>query len=138
MIQYRKFFDGNKHGLESRKHGVLRTKATSPRLLILRLCEVNLPPAMTAFALPELPPDLAAKAAEVPGLDVRLLMFIRQEVALHERRQSRYSVQAREIVRQAEEQAAAEKDSGVSVEERRAEFLKLYEKIIDQIPVSKC
>ncbi len=93
---------------------------------------------MTAFALPELPPDLAAKAAEVPGLDVRLLMFIRQEVALHERRQSRYSVQAREIVRQAEEQAAAEKDSGVSVEERRAEFLKLYEKIIDQIPVSKC
>ena len=93
---------------------------------------------MTAFALPELPPDLAAKAAEVPGLDVRLLMFIRQEVTLHERRQSRYSVQAREILRQAEEQAAAEKDSGVSVEERRAEFLKLYEKVIDQIPVSKC
>ena len=46
--------------------------------------------------------------------------------------------QAREIVRQAKEQAAAEKDSGGSVEERRAEFLKLYEKIIDQIPVSNC
>ena len=93
---------------------------------------------MTAFALPELPPDLAAKAAEVPGLDLRLLLFIRQEVALHERRQSRYSAQAREIVRQAKADAAAEKDSSVFIEERRAEFLKLYESILERIPPNPC
>lgn len=93
---------------------------------------------MSAFALPELPPDLAAKAAEVPGLDVRLLMFIRQEVALYERRQSRYSAEAREILKQAKADAAAEKDSGVPFEERRAEFLKLYESILNRIPATPC
>jgi len=93
---------------------------------------------MSAFVIPELPPDLAAKAAEVPGLDVRLLMFIRQEVSLHEKRQSRYSAEAREILRQAKEDAAAEKDSDVPVEERRAEFLKLYESILNRIPTDPC
>ena len=54
---------------------------------------------MTATVLPRNPPDLAAKAAEVPGLSTSLLRFIRQQVALHEKRWARYSAQAKEIVR---------------------------------------
>ncbi len=86
---------------------------------------------MTTFALPELPPDLAARAAEVPGLDVRLLMFIRQEVALHERRQSRYSAEAKEIVRQAKARAGELKQEGLTPERSREEFRELYKSLIE-------
>lgn len=86
---------------------------------------------MSAFALPELPPDLAAKAAEVPGLDVRLLMFIRQEVALHERRQSRYSAEAREILKQAKAEAAAHPMTGEEKAEARRTFAERYASLLN-------
>ena len=86
---------------------------------------------MTAFALPELAPDLAAKAAEVPGLDVRLLMFIRQEVALHERRQSRYSAEAREILRQAKADAAANPMTDEEKTEARRTFADRYTHLLN-------
>lgn len=91
---------------------------------------------MSAFAIPELPPDLAAKAAEVPGLDVRLLMFIRQEVSLHERRQSRFSAEAREIVRQAKARAEELKQEGLTPEQSRTEFLELYDVLIERQPAA--
>ena len=85
---------------------------------------------MTAFVLPELPPDLAAKAADVPGLSTRLLLFIRQEVALHEKRQSRYSDQAKEIVRQAKVRAAEHPLTAAEKEEARRTFAQRYEHLI--------
>jgi len=93
---------------------------------------------MNASVLPELPPELAAKAAEVPGLADRLLLFIRQEVVLHERRQGRYSAQARELLRQAKDRAAEMKAAGVTREQGREDFLKLYNRIIDQISSREC
>ncbi len=86
---------------------------------------------MAAFVLPELPPDLAAKAAEVPGLDLRLLMFIRQEVSLHEKRQSRYSAQAREILRQAKEEAAAHPMTEEEKAEARRTFAERYAQLLN-------
>ncbi len=74
--------------------------------------------------------DLAAKAAEVPGLSTRLLLFIRQEVALHEKRQSRYSAQAKEIRRQAKEMAAEHPMSDEEKAEARRTFAQRYEHLI--------
>jgi hypothetical protein len=86
---------------------------------------------MSAFVIPELPPDLAAKAAEVPGLDVRLLLFIRQEVALHERRQSRYSAEAREILKQAKADAAANPMTEDEKAEARRTFAERYAHLLN-------
>ena len=49
----------------------------------------------------ELPPELSEKARAVPGLQERLLRFIRMEVAMNERREQRYSPEARELVKRA-------------------------------------
>ncbi len=89
---------------------------------------------MSAFVIPELPPALAAKAAEVPGLDVRLLMFIRQEVSLHEKRQSRYRAEAKGTVRQAKARAEELKQQGLTPERSREEFLELYKTLIEGLP----
>lgn len=48
----------------------------------------------TLTALLELPAELSVKARAVPGLPDRLLRFIRMEMAMHERRQQRYSPEA--------------------------------------------
>ena len=85
---------------------------------------------MNASVLPELPPELAVKAAEVPGLADRLLLFIRQEVALHERRQSRFSAQARELLRQAKERADEHPMTEAEKEEARRTFAQRYEHLI--------
>jgi hypothetical protein len=85
---------------------------------------------MNASVLPELPPDLAARAAAVPGLSFRLLHFIRQEVALYERRQSRYSPHAKEIVRQATALAQASPMSEADKAEARRTFAARFETLI--------
>ena len=88
---------------------------------------------MNAQHLVEIPADLAAEAAEVPGIRDRLLSFIRAEVSLHRKRQSRYSVEARDIVQRAREDAEQMKKSGVTPEQAKADFVKLHSEIMDQI-----
>ena len=88
---------------------------------------------MTALHLVEIPDDLAAEAAQVPGIRERLLSFIRAEVSMHRKRQSRHSAQAREIVRRAKEQAEQMKASGVTPEQARAEFARLHSEIMEQV-----
>ena len=90
---------------------------------------------MNAITLIDIPDDLAAEAAEVPGLRERLVCFLRAEVSLHRRRQSRHSAQAREIVQQAKAEVAA---VGPLTEEAKAkarqEFVLFYEELMKKLP----
>ena len=88
---------------------------------------------MNALQLVEIPDDLAAEAVQVPGLPERLLSFLRAEVLLHQRRQGRYSAQAREIAQRAMAEAEQMKAGGVTPEQAKSEFGKLYAEISDQI-----
>ena len=60
----------------------------------------------------ELPADLSAKAALVPGLPERLLRFIRMEVAMDERRRRRHSPEALALLQRARLRADAQPKSG--------------------------
>ncbi len=67
--------------------------------------------------LVELPPDLSAKALEVPGLPERLVRFIRVEVAMNEQRRARYSPEALALVQRARLLAEQRKSAGETREE---------------------
>lgn len=81
----------------------------------------------------DLPPDLAAKAAEIPGLLVRLRLFIRAEITQHEKRQRRHSAEARALVDRAFQRADEMKVTGVTSGQARTGFAETYEKVMQQI-----
>ena len=81
---------------------------------------------MTAFPQIETPDELAREAAEVPGLKVRLLSFIRAEVSMHRRRKRQHSPEALKLVERARLEAEQMRADGVTPEQARAEFLKHY------------
>ena len=82
----------------------------------------------------DLPPDLAAKAAEIPGLATRLRLYIRAEITQHEKRQRRYSAEALALVECAYRRAEELKAAGITPEQARASFAESYGKILPQIP----
>ncbi len=88
---------------------------------------------MSIHQLVDIPDDLAAEAAQVPGIHVRLLSFLRAEIAQNRRRQRQHSEQAREVVRQAHAEAEKLKAAGVTPDQARAEFLALYKEVVAQI-----
>lgn len=88
---------------------------------------------MSIHQLVDIPDDLAAEAAQVPGLRVRLLSFLRSEIAQNRRRQRQHSEQAREVVRQVHAEAEQLKAAGVMPDQARAEFSVLYKEVMDQI-----
>ncbi|MCB1225942.1 MAG: hypothetical protein KDK99_09055 [Verrucomicrobiales bacterium] len=77
----------------------------------------------------DLPADLSEKALAVPGLQDRLLRFIKMEVAMNERRQQRYSPEALALVKRARAQAEERKAAGVD----RAEGMKAFERNFAEI-----
>jgi len=79
--------------------------------------------------LVDIPDDLAAEAAQVPGIHVRLLSFLRAEIAQNRRRQR----QVREVVRQAHAEAEKLKAAGMTPEQARAEFSALHQEVMEQI-----
>jgi hypothetical protein len=82
----------------------------------------------------DLPEDLVAEAAQVPGLRLRLMSFLRAEVTQHRKRQSQHSTQARDIVREAREEVAAmETLSAADQAEARHEFAHFYEELITRL-----
>lgn len=81
----------------------------------------------------DLPPDLAAKAAEIPGLLIRLRLFIRAEITQHEKRERRHSAEARALVDRAYQRAEELKAAGVTAEQARAGFAETYERVLHQI-----
>ena len=88
---------------------------------------------MNATQLADIPDDLAAEAAQVPGLSTRLFSFLRAEVSMHRKRQSRYSAQVREIAQQAKAEAERMKAAGVTPKEACAEFVKMYVELMDKL-----
>jgi len=83
----------------------------------------------TLASLIELPADLSEKAREVPGLQERLLRFIKMEVAMNERRQLRHSPEAVDLVKRARALAEQRKAEGVD----RAEGMKAFEQNFAEI-----
>lgn len=82
----------------------------------------------------DIPDDLIADAAQVPGLRLRLMSFLRAEVTLHRKRQSLHSLQAREIVRQAREEVAEMPPlTDDEKAKERVEFIAFYEKLMTQL-----
>lgn len=78
----------------------------------------------------ELPPDLYAKARQIPDLPQRLLRFIRQEVAMEEHRRRQHSPQALALVEEAYELAAKRKAQGTDRATAMKEFSENYEGIM--------
>ena len=71
----------------------------------------------------DLPPEIEAEARSIPDLPEQVSVFIRHQVELDRWRRSRYSPQARAIVRAAMEEAATLQASGVSREQIFEELL---------------
>ena len=92
---------------------------------------------VNALQIAEIPDELAAEAAQVPGLPKRLLHFLRAEVAQHQRRQSRYSAEAQQLTHTSAAQAEALVSAGMTPEMARAQFAKLYGEVMNDIPDSQ-
>ncbi|NLT71285.1 MAG: hypothetical protein GXX91_11405 [Verrucomicrobiaceae bacterium] len=88
---------------------------------------------MSITSIADIPEDLAAEAAQVEGLQERLILWLRAEVTQDKKRKSRHSSQAREIVHQAMDRAEGMKAAGFDREEAMARFQKNYDSIIEQI-----
>lgn len=88
---------------------------------------------MSITQLADIPDDLAAEAAQVPGIHTRLISFLRAEIAQNRRRQNQHSEQVREIVKQAHAEAEKLKAAGMTPKEARAEFSALHKQVMDQI-----
>lgn len=89
---------------------------------------------MNAAPFTDIPDDLIADAAQVPGLRIRLMSFLRAEVTQHRKRQNMHSLQAREIVRQAREEVA--KMEPLTEDEKaqaKKEFVVFYERLMNQL-----
>ncbi len=81
----------------------------------------------------ELPADLLAKAAEVPGLPERLLRFIRLEVAMDERRRQRRSPEVLALMQRARERAAKRQAAGIERAEAMRDFHANYTAIVEAL-----
>jgi hypothetical protein len=88
---------------------------------------------MNATSLIEIPDDLAAEAAQVPGLSARLIGFLQAEVSQHRKQQRPHRAQAIEIVKQAKAEAEQMKAAGVTPAEARSEFVKMYVEMIEKL-----
>ncbi len=85
---------------------------------------------MSITQLADIPDDLAAEAAQVPGIHTRLISFLRAEIAQNRRRQSQHSEQVREIVRQSHAEAEKLKAAGMTPEQAWAEFSAPHKEVI--------
>ncbi|WP_395742716.1 hypothetical protein [Prosthecobacter sp.] len=92
---------------------------------------------MSIHQLAEIPDDLAAEAAQVPGIHMRLISFLRAEIAQNRRRQHQHSEQAREVVKKARAEAEKLRAAGMTPEQARAEFSELHQKVVDQIAADR-
>ena len=81
----------------------------------------------------DLPAELTAKARDVPGLQERLLRFIRMEVAMNERRQLRYSPEAMAVVQRARDLVEKRKAEGGDREEGMRAFERNFREITETL-----
>ncbi|MFM2142310.1 MAG: hypothetical protein RLZZ476_854 [Verrucomicrobiota bacterium] len=87
--------------------------------------------------LAQIPDDLAAEAAKVPGLPQRLLSFIRAEVAQHQWQKPVKSEKMKKLVadirKDVEEEAQRLQEAGMTPEQAKKEFYEEYLKVMEQI-----
>lgn len=88
---------------------------------------------MSIAEIADIPADLAEEAARVPGIGVRLVSFLRAEIAQNQKRLRRHSQEARELVEQAKAEAEKLKAAGMTPEQARADFVIHYKEVMDQI-----
>ena len=69
---------------------------------------------MTGFTIPD---DLAAQAAQVPGLERRVAQYIKLEVIQHQQRQQRYRPETLALVERARQKAAERAANGFDAAE---------------------
>jgi hypothetical protein len=83
--------------------------------------------------LADIPDDLAAEVAKLPDFPARLIGFLRTEVSRHRQDQRPFGAQAKEIVKQAREEADRLAASGMTPDQARTEFTDLYLKVMPRI-----
>jgi predicted nucleic acid-binding Zn-ribbon protein len=87
---------------------------------------------MSIAEIADIPADLAEEAARVPGIGVRLVSFLRAEIAQNQKRLRRHSQEARELVEQAKAEAEKLKAEGITREQVMESFEKNYFDILKQ------
>ncbi|MBK8038819.1 MAG: hypothetical protein IPK22_17060 [Verrucomicrobiaceae bacterium] len=88
---------------------------------------------MSIAEIADIPADLAEEAARVPGIGVRLVSFLRAEIAQNQKRLRRHSQEARELVEQAKAEAEKLKAEGITREQVMESFEKNYFDILKQL-----
>jgi len=88
---------------------------------------------MSIAEIADIPSDIAEEAARVPGIGVRLVSFLRAEIAQNQKRLRRHSEEARELVQQAQAEAESLKAKGITREEAMESFEKNYFDILKQL-----
>ena len=77
----------------------------------------------------DIPSDVQAGVADIPGLDQRVAMFLRHEAQLEAVRKQRHSAQARGIVQRALQQAEADQAAGFDWDASFEELQKRHQDI---------
>ncbi len=88
---------------------------------------------MSIAEIADIPSDIAEEAARVPGIGVRLVSFLRAEIAQNQKRLRRHSEEARELVEQAKAEAEKLKAEGITREQVMESFEKKYFDILKQL-----
>lgn len=88
---------------------------------------------MSIAEIADIPSDIAEEAARVPGIGVRLVSFLRAEIAQNQKRLRRHSEEARELVEQAKAEAEKLKAEGITREQVMESFEKNYFDILKQL-----
>ncbi len=88
---------------------------------------------MSIADIAPIPSDIAAEAAQVPGIGVRLLSFLRAEIAQNQKRLRQHSQEARELVQEAQAEAEKLKAAGITREEAMENFEKSYAAVLKQL-----
>ena len=81
----------------------------------------------------DIPAEMQRRVEAIPGLNRRVVQFLRHEAALEVVRQRRHSLRAREVVERALACAEADKAGGFAAGESFDELLALHEKITAQL-----
>jgi hypothetical protein len=81
----------------------------------------------------DIPADVQAGVADIPGLDTRVAMYLRHEAQLEAVRRQRHSAEARGIVQRALQKADADRAAGFEWDASFAELQKLHQDITSKL-----
>jgi hypothetical protein len=81
----------------------------------------------------EIPSDVQAGVAGIPGLDTRVAMYLRHEAQLEALRRQRHSQEARDIVERALQKADADRAAGFDWDASFEELQKRHQGITSKL-----